>query len=181
MANERKDVIVNEIHYWKQHKLLPTEYCDFLLALYTEGEEEESNAGSNKKAFPIRSLGSSLYVILLLSLLPVSFLVIHFTELSILMQTGIITFILLFVFLNIWFFSKKNSIYIHIAIIVFLLILFLHTVHLFNTLMSGMWPVYITIIVNCVLWIAIGFKKRLIYLISSGFIGLVVLGIYIFF
>lgn len=180
MANERKSVIVNEIHYWKQHKLLPTEYCDFLLALYTEGEEQQENA-QHSTTIPFKAIGNSLYVILMVGLIPVSFLVIHFTELSILMQTGIITLLLLFSFLNILFFDKKNSINVHIAFIVFLLILFLHTVYLANTLTTVMWSVYTMIFLNCLLWIGIGFKRKLIYLISSGFIGIVVLGLYIFF
>lgn len=37
MTNPRKKIILNEILFWKQNKLLPEHYCDFLAALYTEG------------------------------------------------------------------------------------------------------------------------------------------------
>ncbi len=37
MDETRKQIIINEIEYWKEHHLLPEQYCDFLLALYTEG------------------------------------------------------------------------------------------------------------------------------------------------
>ena len=37
MDENRKQIIIKEIGYWKNNKLLPEQYCDFLLALYTEG------------------------------------------------------------------------------------------------------------------------------------------------
>ncbi|WP_255822151.1 hypothetical protein [Halobacillus shinanisalinarum] len=36
--NNRMETIVKEIHYLKQNRLLPHEYCDFLLALYIKGD-----------------------------------------------------------------------------------------------------------------------------------------------
>ena len=43
MKENRIETIVNEIHYWKEHRLLPGEYCDFLLALYTQGQRDSSD------------------------------------------------------------------------------------------------------------------------------------------
>ncbi|GEM00497.1 hypothetical protein SAMN05421839_10136 [Halolactibacillus halophilus] len=37
MDQQRKATIIHEIKYWKDNHLLPEHYCDFLLALYTEG------------------------------------------------------------------------------------------------------------------------------------------------
>ena len=37
MDENRKQIIIKEIGYWKNNKLLPEQYCNFLLALYTEG------------------------------------------------------------------------------------------------------------------------------------------------
>ena len=39
MNETRKKIILHEIKYWKQSKLLPEQYCDFLLTLYSGGEE----------------------------------------------------------------------------------------------------------------------------------------------
>ena len=39
--NKRKQIIISEIKYWKQNKLLPEHYCDFLITLYAQGEENE--------------------------------------------------------------------------------------------------------------------------------------------
>ena len=35
MDENRKQIIINEIIYWKKNRMLPEHYCDFLLALYT--------------------------------------------------------------------------------------------------------------------------------------------------
>ncbi len=40
MNDRKKTLIISEIKYWKQNKLLPAHYCDFLIALYAQGEEE---------------------------------------------------------------------------------------------------------------------------------------------
>lgn len=37
MDQQRRATIIHEIKYWKDNHLLPSHYCDFLLALYTEG------------------------------------------------------------------------------------------------------------------------------------------------
>ncbi|MCS0823668.1 hypothetical protein NX029_06770 [Cytobacillus firmus] len=39
MDENRKKVIVNELLYWKKSRMLPDRYCDYLLALYTEGSQ----------------------------------------------------------------------------------------------------------------------------------------------
>jgi hypothetical protein len=39
MDRERRTLIVNEIEYWRRHKLLPEQYCDFLLNLYRDPED----------------------------------------------------------------------------------------------------------------------------------------------
>ena len=179
MAHERKSVIIDEIKYWKDHQLLPKEYCDFLLALYTEGADTSEQEPS-KKRIPFKDIGSLLYVLLLLSLLPLSFLVIHFTELSILMQTGLLLFFLGFSTLNIWFFYRKNSIQVHVAIIVFLLLLFLYSAYFSNEWTNQAWINHSIIVLNCLIWIGFGMKQKLSYLIASGIIGIIIWCLYIF-
>ena len=73
MRDERTKTIVREIKYWKQYRLLPDEYCDFLLALYTQGEteKEQPNKDVHHPLF-------YLWMCLSLLLLPLSFLVIYF-------------------------------------------------------------------------------------------------------
>ena len=49
MSNQRKQIILNEITFWKQNKLLPEHYCDFLMTLYTEGNQEDEKQMANAK------------------------------------------------------------------------------------------------------------------------------------
>lgn len=178
LEDTRKRVIVKEIQYWKTHRLLPKEYCDFLLALYTEGEEDVT---SDKKAFPHKSWFTFICVIILLSLLPSSVLVIYFTEISMLMQIGLHLIFLTFTAFGYWYFKKANSIYVHIAIIVFLLILFIFSVYLVQISAQQMILLHITVLLNCILWIFAGVWKKVFYLIASGIIGIVMWLLFIFF
>ncbi|KGP73168.1 hypothetical protein [Pontibacillus yanchengensis] len=178
MGNERKKVIVDEIQYWRAHQLLPKEYCDFLLALYTEGEGTVNNEW---KGAPQKLTSNFFQVFLLLLLLPISFLVIYFTELSIPMQLSILIILLAFSYWSILRYKEKNSINIHIAMIVFLLILFLVTVYATKELIGLNWLLQSMILFHCVLWGFIGVKRKLYYLTASGIIGCIIWSIYIFF
>lgn len=50
MDQERRIVIIREIERWRRGKLLPDQYCDFLLNLYIENPEEREQAGIRGKA-----------------------------------------------------------------------------------------------------------------------------------
>ncbi|MFC5604062.1 hypothetical protein [Sporosarcina koreensis] len=41
MNAQRKKIIMAEINYWKQNKLLPEHYCNFLITLYSQGDLEQ--------------------------------------------------------------------------------------------------------------------------------------------
>lgn len=44
MNEERRKIIIREIDYWQRNKLLPDQYCDFLMNLYMSDEELERRA-----------------------------------------------------------------------------------------------------------------------------------------
>lgn len=179
MNQDRKQIIVQELKYWKENKLLPSEYCDFLLALYTGGEGIEETPIS--KTFSWRIVFLMLDVTLILFLLPLSFLVIYFTQLSLPMQTGLIFIFLCIALAHVFAFNRKNSIYVHLTLIVFLLIILLFSIFLVNTLTESNGFVMATVIINCIGWLVLGFKKRLNYLMASSFIGIILLVGYMLF
>ncbi|KGX89191.1 hypothetical protein [Pontibacillus litoralis] len=170
MDRNRKNIIIDEIHYWKSNHLLPEEYCNFLLALYTEGEASEEDYSPSSRTSS--SIWQSLFVALIILLVPVSFLVIYFTNLHSLMQMGIITIFLCVAFACIFYYKNKTSIYIHAAYLVFFLILLLLTVYGASLLPFTFWLVQGMVVLNCALWIYIGYTKQLVYLKVSGIIGL---------
>ena len=47
MSLQRKQIIMNEIAFWKKNKLLPEHYCDFLLTLYAQGENQGEEQTEN--------------------------------------------------------------------------------------------------------------------------------------
>ncbi|KIQ94791.1 hypothetical protein LH47_01161 [Anoxybacillus thermarum] len=87
MEQKRKEIIINEIKYWKQTRLLPEQYCDFLLALYTEGNGDDVETRTKQvPAWAIRATAAMIGICLSFVLL-----VIYFTELSFVLQTLILS------------------------------------------------------------------------------------------
>ncbi|MFD6443288.1 hypothetical protein ACFWDG_26790, partial [Peribacillus sp. NPDC060186] len=50
MDETRKKIIIQEINSWKESRMIPEQYCNYLLALYCQGAPAYSdNTESNKK------------------------------------------------------------------------------------------------------------------------------------
>jgi hypothetical protein len=77
MNAQRKKIIMTEINYWKQNKLLPEQYCDFLIMLYTEGNREQEISATTdailsreKKKVNVRAiLIQTLYILIAFAIL----------------------------------------------------------------------------------------------------------------
>ncbi|MGE8206217.1 hypothetical protein ACQKP0_16955 [Heyndrickxia sp. NPDC080065] len=174
MNSERKETIIKEILYWKEHKMLPDHYCDYLLALYSEGELKK-DLSKRKKGF--NKLAVFLFLISLSFV--VSLFVIYFTEIDFILQTMILTsFVVLFLILG-FYYSKKEFWY-SIFYIGAALILLLLSVHLNRKLFNqNTLTLYITLFLNCFIWLITGWKLKLVFFIVSGIIGIITLIIYI--
>lgn len=173
LSRERKKMIVNEILYWKESRLLPREYCDFLIALYTEGDGIQPKQQLWKKS------AFFLDIMLILLMLPLSFLVIYFTQFSPVMQTFIIFLFLLFLSVHIAVFRKNNSIYFHLALIIFLLVFFILSVHLVNLMTEMNRFIQGVVLLNVLAWVVLGYSKKYHYLTASGIIGVLLLVIFL--
>lgn len=174
MNENRRKIIVKEIEYWKQSHMLPEQYCNYLLALYTEGDAQPEVKKSGSLHANVIS-----YVMHLL-ILSISLFVIYFTELSFILQMGILTSLLVVSISSIFYYIRignKN----HFAIISTLLLLLLTTVE-GGSLIEGSnaLVLYTITLFNCLLWISLGKKLKLIYLSVSGIVGIILLVISIF-
>src|SRR4051794_700217 len=69
MNQQRKRIIISEIKYWKQHKLLPAHFCDFLITLYTQGEDEEDINAKSEDAILVKRKKNLNWTIIWLVLL----------------------------------------------------------------------------------------------------------------
>jgi hypothetical protein len=169
MSDNRKEIIVKEIYYWKETKLLPEQYCNFLLALYTEGEQvngKKVGKRSTKRKFFLA------YTPLLL--IPIG-IFIYFTELSFFLQMTLYALLLLFGFGASFYFFRKATDFI-VPMISTALIALLCSVDFVTYVFpnSGI-SLYAIIILNCIAWFLIGRKAKLLSFVISSILGLLLL------
>ncbi|MEH7224531.1 hypothetical protein V7112_12050 [Bacillus sp. JJ1566] len=175
MNQDRKKIIINEILYWRENKLLPEAYCNFLLSLYTEGEgvEPTKSTAPTKKKSMISILGIGL-------LLPVLFLVTYFTEISPILQM-VINFIFIIVCILGLIKNNNNPLFVHIGSIILALFILLLSVNGSDFLFKGH-GLYLSgmIFLNCVCWIIVGIFSKKKYFLIAGIIGSITTGMIFF-
>ncbi|MEN1970508.1 hypothetical protein WMZ97_20830 [Lentibacillus sp. N15] len=167
MEDERTAIIVKEIRYWRSHKLLPDTYCDYLLALYTNGE---TTIDSPKKG--LQKIGFILCLIIQMLLVPFSFLVIYFTEFPVILQLSILLLFILFSFWQYWWLNRRGSTFYHVSLISLLLLIFLTIVLFCSQLFDNQWLTLSMIILQFICWLILGMKRKWNYVIILSVIGL---------
>lgn len=175
MDDQRKKIIVNEINYWKQNRMLPEHYCDFLLNLYTEGITGAEPA-AKKSRFEL----PRILTVFLLGLLSLSVLLFYFTELSLILQmTIIILFGISSLISGIYLIS--NSYLKLIPLLATALILLIITIQAAEiSFPDNTYILYFVTIANCLLWVIAGVKWKMISFKISGIAGIIILFITIF-
>jgi len=178
MANSKKKIILNEILFWKQNKLLPDQYCDFLMTLYSEGNEIELEEDiSHKKSIIAKEKRNRLKLLLFLGMLSVVLLAALFlvSELTWLVAivVGAIAIILMVMAYR---FAKKKEMLAPILHISSALLLFGISVKISKEyFFENQIVLYALLILNCLLWLFTGYKFKLMYFTISGVLGLLVL------
>ncbi|TFE01125.1 hypothetical protein [Jeotgalibacillus salarius] len=181
MDKKRKEVIINEIKYWKQNKLLPEAYCDFLINLYTSGEYEESKEMEEKKVSKETSHKQNIFVAgftLAGSLLAVTALV--FGELALVIQAIISILISVGIMIVSFRPSASPAVKIFSRIIAAFVILLL-SIEVWRYYYNGdITILYIIIGFQCVVWTIAGVLFKQHYFTVSGILGTIVLLILLF-
>ncbi|WP_064091463.1 hypothetical protein [Rossellomorea aquimaris] len=171
----RKDVIVKEIHFWKQNNMLPEHYCNYLLALYTEGEESAGSESPAKSKTRLKLTGSIIAILLMF----ISLFVIYFTELSIVLQTAILAGFVGFLLVMVIYYTKKQ-LPAALPFIASAFILLNISIEITEKVYNGApFPTYLALFLNIFLWLLVGYKFKLIYFSLSGVIGFLLLVIFI--
>ncbi|WP_273129870.1 hypothetical protein [Bacillus weihaiensis] len=172
MDSEKKKIIVSEINYWKNNKLLPDTYCDFLLALYTEGNQDELLATKPNAENRFTFLYGILYGFMILSLF-CTVLFTYFTEKPTLMQIAIAVTLLTGSILVIAYFTRKGRFFQVPLSLTFVQILFI-SLAIGEVAFAGSHVVIgLIVLVNCLLWLVVGWKFNYMYLTVSGVIGMI--------
>ncbi|WP_144511116.1 hypothetical protein [Bacillus sp. FJAT-22090] len=183
MSVQRKQIIINEIAFWKKNKLLPEHYCDFLTALYAQGEgvEEEGKEKSSQAILAKEKKNKTiLYVTLgiITAILIASLVLITTVAFIPIIASGITVCAFLYIAIKL---AKNKS--------VMTPLLFVFSALLLLGLSFKVWDVYFIeypsilislIIGNCLLWLFSGLLLRLIYFSISGIVGTILILIYLF-
>lgn len=183
-TNPRKKIIMNEILFWKQNKLLPDHYCDFLMTLYSEGGEiEEDSKISHKKSVKAKEKrGSIIFSIILLLAVAIilAFLVLMS---SVVWIVGIIAGAIALAFMIFSFlYANKNFILSTVLQVgAALLILGLSVKVSLTYFPDNNGLLYGLLLANCSMWVISGIKLKLIYFSVSGALCIVAILGYLFF
>ncbi|WP_018923733.1 hypothetical protein [Salsuginibacillus kocurii] len=179
--DERKQIVIDEIKYWKQNHLLPSEYCDFLLMLYSEGEEtsaiDSSDEARDKKVYSwFHLLWLTCSIFFVISAVVVTVGIIYFTEFSMLVQILLSIIFASAVLLLALFLKERYFLLSHFFIFTFALLVFLISSHLASEFFPHTHaPVLIIVALNCMSWLAAGWYWRLNYFLIAGILGVLLL------
>lgn len=172
---DRTKVIIDEIRYWKEHKLLSEKQCDFLLALYTRGNPVENRTESNVKS------DVYLYIrfILLALMLPVAFSIGYFSNLSILIVLAVFVCFCLFAYYSVPLFKKSHLFYYYFSLFVLLGLILLASSFLVLNFTTNTVVLFTVIFLNFIGWYVVGHIKRLKFLIYSSILSALLLFMYV--
>ncbi|MDQ0175216.1 hypothetical protein [Bacillus chungangensis] len=174
MNKLRKETLINEILFWKEHNMLPGNYCDFLLAHYQDEEtilDENMNKSQHVK-WHWKQIFPYFFAVLMF---PLSFVIIYFTEFSFVLQTLILTLFIIISFLLGRYYTKKE-VWHPIFYIMGTMIVLLLSIHI-NAVLFQNEPIrlYTTLFLNCGLWLLLGRVFSLIFFSISGVLGILIL------
>lgn len=179
MNPQRKRMIISEIKYWKQNKLLPEHYCDFLITLYAQGEDEKEVKAT--EAIFIKEKKKLNRTIIMFSILAIivsggMFVFTQYPGLTLIL-TAVVSFSFLLLTM------RKSTIQMGVAPFLYIL------ASLMLLLMSlKLWVVFFQghtillnglLILNCVLWLFAGRKLKLQYFTISGAAGLLLIIVFL--
>lgn len=162
MSAERKKIIIEEINYWKDHKLLPEEQCNFLLALYTQGEGNDQHLETTyERSFII-------YLLLLILLIPFSIIITNFMQISLTFQVLLMILFISFSSLSYYLFKKHQFQYTIIALLTTLILILFTTVFVVNHFFVHSFVLPVIILINFIGWYIFGHwqKIKLLQIIS---------------
>lgn len=178
MNEHRKKIILSEIKYWKQKKLLPAHYCDFLIMLYAGGDEEEEEEVKVSTSFLSREKkkqkwGIAIFLLLTMLLSASLFIFKQYSMVLLSVSAIVLAIFLLYPIFNPLI--RKSIIFPFIYISSAMLLLAM-SFKIWNTFFSEQ-PMLLMglLILNCALWLWAGRLLKLLYFTISGATGLLLI------
>jgi hypothetical protein len=176
--DEKKKLIIREIEHWRRSRLLPEQYCDFLLNIYVDAEHPAT--GESKTT--ILGLSSSnitnsnwkIWVLVLLLAGGLSFAALNFNAFELPLQMGI-SFVVLAA-LYIWGGSKREKEPMAAQILLGMASLFLLFIGVYLMKLHGAEaPVLVVgyVFLTSLIWVITGLAARLALFQLCGWVALV--------
>lgn len=174
MDKQRREIIINEIHYWQKTKLLPEQQCHYLLALYSEGEDELPKQRETKRAKMVLSVLFTQLCFL------ASVFILYFTDFESRLQMALLFFLFSLTFFT-WFKRRNHAMESVIHTLILTMILFVFLLYYSFTAWTEI-PSQAVIFLFSVIWIWIGWrKKQTIFCLVAAFMLTVAMIIFFFY
>lgn len=174
------DIIIEEIRYWKKNQLLPDMYCDYLLALYTKGANELEPDLNKLKKRKKATIITSIQLILLLFMIPFSFLVMYVLPYIFVLKILIMILLIGYVGWTLHFFKHRDMMFVHISMMILFLLILLCSVYMSHYFDFVQWITIGLILCNMAVWFFIGIILRIKYLVVASVFGIFMTIIYYF-
>ncbi|MEO4052275.1 hypothetical protein [Solibacillus sp. CAU 1738] len=180
MSNQKKQIILNEITFWKKNKLLPDHYCDFLLTLYTEGNNEnEELKGNASQAIKVKEKRKNISLYLIVPVVAIFLVVLLFTLNSVWLIAAIAGAVAIACLVGAFYFAKKNQLLTPILHVSAALLFLAVSVQICLTYYPENNAVlYGALAANCVMWLVSGLKLKISYFTVSGGLGIVAIVVF---
>lgn len=177
MSNQKKQIILNEIAFWKKSKMLPEKYCDYLTMMYTEGNREDAELlGNAKESVRAKELNRFNQPMLFIILAAILISVALFAIPSVMVASIVVGVIAIGFIVTSLIYAKTRAALAIVLQIAAAIVLLALTVRVTTTYFAGdNIALYGGLAVNCLLWLLAGWKMKLHYFTFSGIFGLIVL------
>ena len=96
MDAERRKVIVREIENWRRSKLLPAQYCDFLLNLYVDEMTPKPSSLLGVSATAVTNSSWKIWLSILAGIAALALSALNFNSFGLPMQIGISSLLVIF-------------------------------------------------------------------------------------
>lgn len=170
MSNKRTDIIIKEIHYWKEHNLLPKVYCNFLLALYTKGQSTDDQERAQLHG---KSHYSSLVQISIVAMtLVLSLIVVYSKHIQPFVQLLLLIILILLCFWMYILLKNNNDIYKNLSLVSLLIIFLNVSIYITKYFFNFPWIINVIILVNFSIWFFVSQRNQLKFLRYASLTGL---------
>ena len=176
MNQQRKRIIISEIKYWKQNKLLPGHYCDFLITLYAQGEEDKQQTVKVSDSILVKEKKRLNRTLLILSLVALvisggMFIFTQYPGVTLALAAGLTVIFLLSTFRK-----KANQALVPFLYIIASFLLLAMSLKLWTVFFEGHTMLLLGLLMlNCSLWLFAGRLLKLLYFTISGTVGLLLI------